>query len=127
MRKLRPKFEAKLKAQRAKKNAEIKRSRNSIPIAELIAYRRPGSSGRPPKEILPTTLAAELLAAYQAQHGLSRTELRLYLGISYATLSRLLSGDRAPSLTLAAWLERATLNAVPIASWLEPVSLDRAR
>ena len=59
------------------------------------------------------------LAKYLKESGRSAMEFSRSVGAAPSQISRLLSGERGPSIPLALEIERETDGAVPVASWVK--------
>jgi len=60
------------------------------------------------------------LEAYLSQQNLKQADFAKQVGVTPATVSRLIAGQLAPSLDLAARIEDATKRKVPMRSWVDP-------
>lgn len=58
------------------------------------------------------------LEAYLADHKVRQTDFARSVGVSQATVSKLVSGAMQPSLDLAVRIERTTGGSVPASSWV---------
>lgn len=61
------------------------------------------------------------LASYIAQNRTTQAAFAAEIGVTQATVSKLVSGAARPSLEVAVRIERLTAGAVPASSWV-PVS-----
>ncbi len=60
-----------------------------------------------------------LLSAYLEKHHLTHAGFADCAGTHRSQISRLVAGERGPSVPLALAVERATNGAVPVSSWAE--------
>lgn len=64
----------------------------------------------------------ENFASFLKQSGLRQSDFADALGVSQATISRLARGEMKPGLELAVAIARATGDAVPVESWVDPTA-----
>ncbi len=61
--------------------------------------------------------AVDALRSYLAAKGMTATDLATRLGVRISTITRLLNGERGPSLSMALDIEKVTRGAVPVKCW----------
>lgn len=64
------------------------------------------------------------LETYLTTHAVRQHEFATIVGVSQATVSKLINGSVQPSLDLAVRIQRATGGAVPADSWIAPAQTE---
>lgn len=72
-----------------------------------------------------TGTARKRLMEHLISHGLTRSDLARRTGTTPGAISRILSGQRTPSLATGAAIERATDGAIRVADWVDPPGVRR--
>lgn len=68
----------------------------------------------------------EKLEAYLAANGIRQSQFAERIGVTQATVSKLIAGSVAPSLALAVRIQRETFGAVPCDAWVRTSGQDAA-